>query len=153
MSCTILLTGATGYVGGRLLTLLQENGRPVRCLTRRPEALLDRMGPTSKSVQGDVLNPESLTAALEGIDTAYYFVHSMGENRDFESQDRIAAANFAKAATLAGVRRLIYLVRRSRQSRRDAFQTSAQSPRDRRHIAGLSFTGCGVPGLDRHRLG
>jgi len=109
MSGLILLTGATGYVGGRLLSLLQEQGIPVRCVTRRPEALRNRINATTEVVQGDVFDPESLQSACEGVETAYYFVHSMGDNRDFESQDRIAAENFAKAATQAGVLRLVYL--------------------------------------------
>ncbi len=109
MQGLVLMTGATGYIGGRLLTLLQKQGVRVRCLTRRPEALKDRLSATTEIVQGDVLDAQSLHSVFEGVDTAYYFVHSMGENRDFESQDRIAAANFARAATAAGVRRLIYL--------------------------------------------
>lgn len=109
MSGLILLTGATGYVGGRLLSRLQQQGMPVRCVTRRPEALRDRVDATTEVVQGDVFDFPSLAAAFEGVETAYYFVHSMGDNRDFESQDRIAAENFAKAATQAGVRRLVYL--------------------------------------------
>jgi len=109
MSGLILLTGATGYVGGRLLSLLQQRGVRVRCVTRRPEALRDRANATTEIVQGDVFDPQSLQAAFAGVETAYYFVHSMGDNRDFESQDRIAAENFARAATQAGVRRLVYL--------------------------------------------
>jgi uncharacterized protein YbjT (DUF2867 family) len=109
MSGLILLTGATGYVGGRLLSLLQQRGVPVRCLTRRPDALRDRINPATEIVPGDVFDHESLRSAFEGVETAYYFVHSMGDNRDFESQDRIAAENFAKAATYAGVRRIVYL--------------------------------------------
>ncbi|MFO0912077.1 MAG: SDR family oxidoreductase [Pirellulales bacterium] len=109
MSGRILLTGATGYVGGRLLSLFQQRGVSVRCLTRRPEALRDRVNDTTEVVAGDVFDPASLPAAMAGVDTAYYFVHSMGDNRDFEVQDRIAAENFAKAASQAGVRRLIYL--------------------------------------------
>lgn len=109
MSGLILLTGATGYVGGRLLSLLQEWGAHVRCVTRRPEALRERVSTTTEVVQGDVFDPASLQTAFAGVETAYYFVHSMGDNRDFESQDRIAAENFAKAATRAGVRRLVYL--------------------------------------------
>ena len=105
----ILLTGATGYVGGRLLTLMQEQGLPVRCLARRPESLAERRSETTEVVGGDVLDPKSLPAAMEGVDTAYYLIHSMGDNGDFESQDRIAAENFAQAAAAAGVRRLIYL--------------------------------------------
>ncbi len=109
MSGLILLTGATGYVGGRLLSLLQERGLPVRCLTRRPEALQEHRNPTTEIVQGDLLDSQSLQNAFVGVETAYYFVHSMGDNGDFESQDRIAAENFSKAAAQAGVRRLIYL--------------------------------------------
>ena len=105
----VLMTGATGYIGGRLLTLLQNEGIAVRCLTRRPEALKDRLSATTEIVQGDVLDAQSLNSVFKGVDTAYYFVHSMGDDRDFESQDRIAAANFARAASTAGVRRLIYL--------------------------------------------
>jgi uncharacterized protein YbjT (DUF2867 family) len=109
MQGLVLMTGATGYIGGRLLTLLQSQGVRVRCLTRRPEALKDRQSATTEIVQGDVLDAPSLQTVFEGVDTAYYFVHSMGEVRDFEKQDRIAAANFASAASAAGVRRLIYL--------------------------------------------
>lgn len=101
----VLLTGATGYVGGRLLTKLKELGVPVRCLARRPEALRG----TCEVVLGDVLDPDSLPPALAGVDTAYYLVHSMAADRDFEEQDRLAAANFARAAQAAGVRRIIYL--------------------------------------------
>lgn len=104
-----LLTGATGYVGGRLLVRLEAAGYGVRCLTRRPEALRGRIGATSEIVQGDVLDPGSLAGAFEGIDTAYYLVHALGSIGDFEAQDREAAANFAQAARAAGVRRIIYL--------------------------------------------
>ena len=105
----VLLTGATGYVGGRLLSLLEQRGALVRCLARRPEALRGRVGSATETVAGDVLDPASLTAALHGIDTAYYFVHSMGADRDFQEADRRAAKNFAQAARAAGVRRIIYL--------------------------------------------
>lgn len=78
-------------------------------MTRRPEALQGRLNVTAEVVQGDVFDCQSLQTAFEGVTTAYYFVHSMGDNRDFESQDRIAAENFAKAATRGGVQRLVYL--------------------------------------------
>ncbi|TWT30656.1 SDR family oxidoreductase [Blastopirellula retiformator] len=109
MAGAILLTGATGYVGGRLLPLLQQSGRHVRCLTRRPEALSDWAGPTTSIVKGDVLDQASLGEAFAGVDTAYYLVHSLGEQTDFEKQDRIAAENFAKSAAAAGVQRIVYL--------------------------------------------
>ena len=96
-----LLTGATGYVGGRLLTLLQQQGIRVRCLTRRPEALEDRRSVTTEVVAGDVLNRDSLPPAFTGVHTAYYLVHSMGAHGNFEEQDLIAATNFAEAATAA----------------------------------------------------
>jgi uncharacterized protein YbjT (DUF2867 family) len=105
----VLLTGATGYIGGRLLSVLEQSGVSVRCLTRRPEALRDVVAPSTELVQGDVLDADSLSAAFEGVGTAYYFVHSMGDDRDFEVQDRLAATNFAKAAAAAGVRRIVYL--------------------------------------------
>ncbi len=104
-----LLTGGTGYVGGRLLTLLQKQKVQVRCLTRRPEALEDRRSATTEIVAGDVLNRDSLKTVFDGVETAYYLVHSMGAEGNFEEQDRIAASNFAEAATLAGVHRIIYL--------------------------------------------
>ena len=105
----ILLTGATGYVGGRLLSLLERQKIHVRCLTRRPEALEERRSPTTEVVAGDVLDRDSLSAAFENVDTAYYLVHSMGAQGNFQEQDRNAASNFAEAAATAGVRRIIYL--------------------------------------------
>ncbi|MBN1854258.1 MAG: SDR family oxidoreductase [Pirellulales bacterium] len=105
----ILLTGATGYIGGRLLPLLERRGIRVRCLARRPENLRARVSSTTEVVAGDVLVPESLPAAFEGVHTAYYLIHSMGTARDFQRDDRQAAANFANAAKQAGVRRIIYL--------------------------------------------
>jgi uncharacterized protein YbjT (DUF2867 family) len=105
----ILLTGATGYVGGRLLPLLEAAGYRVRCMTRRPEALAGDVGEATEVVKGDVLDADSLVAAMQGVDTAFYFVHSMGSTSDFEAEDRLAAQNFTDAAKQAGVRRIIYL--------------------------------------------
>lgn len=104
-----LLTGATGYVGGRLLPLLEAKGERLRCLARRPANLRDRVGPSTEVVQGDVHEPESLACALEGVDTAYYLIHSMAGSGEFEARDRQAAQNFARAARDAGVRRIVYL--------------------------------------------
>lgn len=109
--CTppILLTGATGYVGGRLRKLLEAQGRHLRCLARRPESLAPAAGAQTEVVAGDVLDPTTLKAAMDGVHMAYYLVHSMGAGGDFEEQDRQGARNFAEAAREAGVRRIIYL--------------------------------------------
>jgi uncharacterized protein YbjT (DUF2867 family) len=105
----ILLTGATGYVGGRLLPLLAADGWRVRCLARQPEHLLSRVPAGVEVVQGDLLDAASLSAAMQGVEAAFYLVHSMGATGDFETQDRLAAENFAAAARAAGVQRIIYL--------------------------------------------
>lgn len=105
----ILLTGATGYVGGRLLAVLAEQGCAVRCLVRRAAFLRSRVAEAAEVVQGDVLDFDSLSAALRGVDTAYYLVHSMSAKAGFAGRDRQAAENFARAAREAGVRRIIYL--------------------------------------------
>jgi uncharacterized protein YbjT (DUF2867 family) len=105
----ILLTGASGYVGGRLLGALAAAGHPVRCLARRPEYLKARLGPGATVVRGDCLDAASLGPAMAGVQTAYYLVHSMGSSGDFAAQDRAAAENFGRAARAAGVARVIYL--------------------------------------------
>ncbi len=105
----ILLTGATGYVGGRLLPLLEQAGDRVRCLARRPESLDGRIGAATEVFAGDVLDRDSLDAAMEGVQVAYYLVHSMGATGSFEEADRTAAQNFGEAACAAGVGRIIYL--------------------------------------------
>ncbi len=109
MTKVVLLTGATGYVGGRLLPLLLQRGCRVRCLARKPEALRGRVPAEVEVVAGDVLDAESLAAAMKGVDHAYYLVHSMGSAGDFAESDRLGAANFAAAAAKSGVRSLIYL--------------------------------------------
>jgi uncharacterized protein YbjT (DUF2867 family) len=105
----LLVAGATGYVGGRLSRVLHGRGWPVRCMARRPEHLRSRLPAEIEVVAGDVLDSDTLAPALEGIDTAFYLVHSMGSETDFEAEDRRAAANFARAAREAGVRRIVYL--------------------------------------------
>ena len=105
----ILLTGASGYVGGRLLKALHAAGYPVRCVARRPEFLAPRVSPDTEIVKGDCLDAASLPPACAGVHTAYYLVHSMGSTGDFTEQDRAAAANFGAAAYAAGVQRIIYL--------------------------------------------
>jgi uncharacterized protein YbjT (DUF2867 family) len=105
----VLLTGASGYIGGRLLKALEAAGRPVRCLARRPEFLVSRVSSATEVVQADCLDRTSLALAFEGVDTAYYLVHSMGSAGHFEDEDRQAARNFADASREQGVRRIIYL--------------------------------------------
>jgi len=105
-----LVTGATGYVGGRLAERLAGECRPVRAMARDPDRLaaLDGVEP----VRANVLTGDGLDAALEGVETAYYLVHSMepaaGANGDFGARDRQAARNFARAAQAAGVERIVY---------------------------------------------
>jgi uncharacterized protein YbjT (DUF2867 family) len=105
----ILLTGATGYVGGRLLKKLEANGHWVRCLARRPEYLKDKIGPSTELVQGDLLNAASLEKAMAGTEVAYYLVHSMGTKGVFEQEELNSAVNFSKAAKNAGIKKIIYL--------------------------------------------
>ena len=105
----ILVTGASGYVGGRLVPALETRGYRVRCLARRPEYLAGRFRAGTEVVKGDVLDPESLASALRGVHTAFYLVHSMGASGNFEEQDRAGAGNFARAARRRGVRRIVYL--------------------------------------------
>jgi uncharacterized protein YbjT (DUF2867 family) len=104
-----LLTGGTGYVGGRLLRRLERDRAPVRCLCRDPEALRWRVAPGTEVVRADLLQPASLGAAFGGVDTAFYLVHSMHAGPEFEAQEREAATNFARAAREAGVQRIVYL--------------------------------------------
>ena len=105
----ILLTGATGYVGGRLLHRFEAEGLPVRCLVRRPALFPRDRPPTTEIAGGDVRDPVSLAAAMTGVATAYYLVHAMGASDNFEARDREAARVFGEAAAAAGVRRIVYL--------------------------------------------
>ncbi len=105
----ILITGATGYIGSRLLKELKKTDYSISCLARKPEYLTSRVPGNIKVIKGDVLNTESLEKALKGIDTAFYFVHSMGNKDSFEELDRVGAQNFAQAAEKMNVKRIIYL--------------------------------------------
>jgi uncharacterized protein YbjT (DUF2867 family) len=113
-----LVTGATGYVGGRLLERLVSEGRPVRALARDPSRLVQVDG--VEHLAGDLVRDTGLEAALDGVETAYYLVHSMeqvapggrsgnGDGGGFGARDRLAAKNFARAAGAAGVERIVYL--------------------------------------------
>ncbi len=103
-SPTVLVTGATGFVGARLTTELAERGATVRAMTRRPD---DYAG-AGEAVFGDVGDRASLEKALAGIDVAVYLVHSL-DDRDFEAKDAGAARTFGAAAAQSGVRQIIYL--------------------------------------------
>ena len=107
----ILLTGATGAIGGRLLPLLLELGAPVRALVRDPEQAAGLGDGTAELVKGDVFADEGLAAALADVDVAYYLIHAMGRGNkgDFHELDRRGAHAFGRAAQAAGVRRIIYL--------------------------------------------
>lgn len=103
------MTGATGYVGGRLLPRLEKSGYPLRCLVRNPGPLKGRISDSTELVSGDLLDSESLEGKFKGIHTCFYLVHSMGTADGFEILDKQAAQNFAQAARAAGVKRIIYL--------------------------------------------
>jgi tryptophan-rich sensory protein/uncharacterized protein YbjT (DUF2867 family) len=129
-------------VGGRLLHALQAEGRRVRCLARRPEALRDRAGPATETVRGDVLDPDSLRRAMAGVETAYYLVHSMGSSARFEAEDREAARNFGEAARAAGVRRIIYL-----GGLGDAAERLSAHLQSRHEVGGI-LRASGVPAIE-----
>lgn len=106
----VLVTGATGYIGGRLVPRLLEAGFRVRCLVRDASRLQGRRWRDEVELtQGDVLRPDSLAAAMDGAVAAYYLVHSLGAGADFSERDVQAARNFGEAAKAAGVGRIIYL--------------------------------------------
>jgi uncharacterized protein YbjT (DUF2867 family) len=106
----ILVTGATGYIGSQLVPELLARGHSVRCLAREPQKLAWHQWQGVEVVAGDVLAPPTLEPAFNGIEAAYYLVHSMsGGDKNFAEKDRTAARNFARAAESAGVKRIIYL--------------------------------------------
>lgn len=106
----ILVTGATGYIGGRLVPQLLEAGHQVRCVIRVPTLLdLRPWRDRVEVVTGDVLDLESLKSAASGCDAAFYLVHSMAGGSGFEERDRLGAANFRDAADAADLRRIVYL--------------------------------------------
>jgi uncharacterized protein YbjT (DUF2867 family) len=137
----ILLTGASGYVGGRLRRALEADGRPLRCMARRPEHLRSRVAPGTEVVAGDVSDPASLAGALRGVHTAYYLIHSMGSSRDYAARDRRGAESFARSAREAGVRRIVYLGGLGEGERLSCHLASRQE-------VGLILRGSGVPTIE-----
>jgi hypothetical protein len=105
----VLLTGATGYIGSRLLPLLEQRDVRVRCLARKLDKLRPNVAESTEIVEGDVLDRPYLDTALSGVTTAYYLVHLMASSANYEKQDREAAENFGAAAKDAGVQRIIYM--------------------------------------------
>jgi uncharacterized protein YbjT (DUF2867 family) len=130
----VLVTGASGFIGGRLCPVLVQEGHDVRAMTRRPE---DYRG-AGTPVQGDVRDPESLADALEGREVAYYLVHSLDDPR-FADRDAEAARIFAKAAADAGTRRIVYL-----GGLGDDSDDLSEHLRSRREVESL-LGGSGVP--------
>lgn len=106
---TIILTGATGYIGGRLLPRLLAAGYKVRCIVRSPENVVKLHHQDLSVVKGDLMEAVSLGGAFEGGDVAYYLAHSLGSTADFEDREYRCAQNFAREAKRAGIRRIIYL--------------------------------------------
>ena len=140
MKPLILVTCATGYVGGELLKALLAAGHRVRCLARRPEALPAAAG--AEVVRGDVLDSVSVRAAVAGVDTAYYLVHSMASTGSFEEEDRAAARAFGDAAREAGVRRIVYLGELGRSSQELSAHLRS------RHEVGEILRSSGVPVIE-----
>ncbi|UFN42818.1 NAD(P)H-binding protein [Nocardioides okcheonensis] len=131
---TVLVTGATGFIGRRLVPALVEDGHDVRAMTRRPESY---DGP-GEAVGADVMDPASLTAALEGVDVAIYLVHSL-DDPDFERKDAEAARNFSRAASDAGLQQIVYM-----GGLGDDSEELSAHLRSRREVEGL-LGGDGVP--------
>lgn len=137
----ILVTGATGYIGARLVPRLLESGYPVRLLVRDPDRLYGR--PWIEAVEvatGDVLKPETLPAALAGVSSAYYLIHSMSASGDFHERDIVAARNFGTAAREAGVARIIYLSGLGEESDKELSEHLSS-----RHATGAALREFGVP--------
>jgi uncharacterized protein YbjT (DUF2867 family) len=137
----ILLTGATGYVGGRLLKALESGGYAVRCLARQPESLKPKTAPSTEIVQGDLLNPDSLSRAMTGIETTFYLVHSMGSRGAFEEKEKLSAVHFASAARKAGVKKIVYLGGLSHGKNLSSHMRS-------RHEVGEILRASGVPTIE-----
>jgi len=107
----VLVTGATGYIGGRLVPRLLDNGFEVRCMSRDPSQLtLDPWRDQVEVVKADALDPESLDRALDGCDAAYFLIHAMQSSpKEYVEQGRLEAENFREAADRAALRQIIYL--------------------------------------------
>jgi len=138
---TILVTGATGYIGGRLVPALVQRGHRVRCLVRRPEKTRGRFDDSVEIVGGDLLHHESLSAEQFDVGTAYYLVHALASPGDLGEEEAAAATNFVRAARDGGVERIIYLGALG--------SGSASSPHlATRHDVGRILRDSGIPTLE-----
>lgn len=136
----ILLLGASGYIGGRLLPRLIQRGHDVRCLLRNPNKIPPAEAKHTTVFKGDVLKPETLPRAFADTDILFYLVHSMsGGKEDFEQRDRRAAQHVGDAARDAGIQRIVYL---GGLGRRDAKQTPHLRSR---HEVGDILRSSGIP--------
>ncbi len=147
----VLLTGASGYIGGRLLKELEKAGWTIRCLARRPDFLRPKVAASTEVVKADCLDRSSLVSAMAGVQTAYYLVHSMGSSGKFEQEDREAAQNFADVARDSGVRRIVYLGGLGNQDQ-GALRSFAQSSRGCRHPAKLRDPHHRISRIHRDRI-
>ncbi len=141
MTKNILVAGATGYVGGRLVPRLLGDGYQIRILARNPSQLQGRSWHNRVEVVcGDVLSPETLPGAMQGIQAAYYLIHSMSGDKDFHRRDLTAARNFGYAAQMAGLKRIIYL-----GALGGDYQNDLSEHLRSRHEVGKVLAGSGVP--------
>jgi len=149
-TATTLVTGASGYVGGRLVTALERRGKRVRCLARRPELLAGRFAPATEVMAGDLLEPDSLPGPLAGVATAYYLVHALGSrgaHGRWEREEERAAEAFARAARAAGVARIVYLGGLANSDRSDAAGVGSAHMRSRKRV-GAVLRGSGIPTVE-----
>ena len=136
----ILVTGATGYIGGRLVPYLLDLGYQVRVLVRDPVRIQDRSWFNKVEVTtGDVLLPETMPAAVDGISAAYYLIHSMSSGEDFHLRDLKGAENFGVAASTAGLEQIIYL------GGLGDYESDLSKHLKSRHETGQALSKAGVP--------
>jgi uncharacterized protein YbjT (DUF2867 family) len=105
----VLVTGATGYIGGQLLKQLSKTNFQIKCLARNPNRIENFNNNSIEILYGDLLKYDSLQESFRGIDVAFYLVHSMNSKNDFDSLEAKAATNFALAAAENKIQRIIYL--------------------------------------------
>ncbi len=138
----VLVTGATGYIGGRLVPRLRDAGHGVRCLARGSGRLRGRFGESVEIVEGNLDDTSALVAALSGCDAAYYLVHSMASTASFAELDQQTARRFAQAARTANVKVIVYLG--GLGDERDALSPHLRS----RHEVGNALRETGLPVIE-----